>query len=39
MHSPIGRRLPAYSTALGRAVLAELPREEREAIVPSASSR
>lgn len=34
MHSPIGRRLPAYSTALGRAVLAELPREEREGLVP-----
>lgn len=34
MHSPVGRRLPAYSTALGRAVLAERPVEVREALVP-----
>jgi len=34
MHSPVGRRLPAYSTALGRAILAEHPLEVREALVP-----
>jgi len=34
MHSPVGRRLPAYSTALGRAILAERSLEDREAAVP-----
>lgn len=34
MHSPVGRRLPAYSTALGRAILAEHPADERAALVP-----
>lgn len=34
MHSPVGRRLPAYSTALGRAILAEHPAEARAALVP-----
>jgi DNA-binding IclR family transcriptional regulator len=34
MHSPIGRQLPAYSTALGRAILAEQPAEARAALVP-----
>lgn len=34
MHSPVGRRLPAYSTALGRAVLAERSPEERATMVP-----
>ena len=34
MHSPVGRRLPAYSTALGRAILAERPAEDRAALVP-----
>lgn len=34
MHSPVGRRLPAYSTALGRAILAERSREVREKLVP-----
>jgi DNA-binding IclR family transcriptional regulator len=34
MHSPVGRRLPAYSTALGRAILAERPAEVRAALVP-----
>ncbi|TWH04711.1 IclR family transcriptional regulator [Nocardioides sp. J9] len=34
MHTPVGRRLPAYSTALGRAILAEHSREAREALVP-----
>ena len=29
MHSPVGRRLPAYSTALGRAILAEHPVSAR----------
>ena len=29
MHSPVGRRLPAYSTALGRAILAERPADAR----------
>jgi DNA-binding IclR family transcriptional regulator len=36
MHSPIGRRLPAYSTALGRAILAEHPQDVREQLVPEA---
>lgn len=34
MHLPVGRRLPAYATALGRAVLAEMPAESRSALVP-----
>jgi DNA-binding IclR family transcriptional regulator len=34
MHSPVGRRLPAYSTALGRAVLSEHPADVRAALVP-----
>ena len=34
MHSPVGRRLPAYSTALGRAVLAEQPADVRAELVP-----
>ena len=34
MHSPVGRRLPAYSTALGRAILAERPAETRAAPRP-----
>ncbi|QCW49618.1 IclR family transcriptional regulator [Nocardioides dongxiaopingii] len=34
MHSAVGRRLPAYSTSLGRAVLALLPVEERAAMIP-----
>ncbi|PWD50207.1 IclR family transcriptional regulator [Serinibacter arcticus] len=36
MMSAVGRRLPAYSTALGRAVLAELPVDERAGRVPDA---
>ncbi|MCL8024481.1 IclR family transcriptional regulator [Nocardioides bruguierae] len=35
MHSAVGRRLPAYSTALGRAILAEMPVEQRAALVPT----
>ncbi|WP_340537333.1 IclR family transcriptional regulator [Nocardioides sp. GXZ039] len=34
MHSAVGRRLPAYSTSLGRAVLADLAPAERSALVP-----
>jgi DNA-binding IclR family transcriptional regulator len=34
MHSPVGRRLPAYSTALGRAILAERPADVRAELVP-----
>ncbi len=34
MYSPVGRRLPAYSTALGRAILAEHPGAVRNALVP-----
>lgn len=34
MHTPVGRRLPAYSTALGRAILAERPADVRAALVP-----
>lgn len=34
MHSPVGRRLPAYSTALGRAILAEQPEAVRTDLVP-----
>lgn len=36
MHSPVGRRLPSYSTALGRAVLAEHPEAVRAELVPDA---
>lgn len=35
MHSAVGRRLPAYATSLGRALLAELPAEERADHVPT----
>lgn len=34
MHSAVGRRLPAYSTSLGRAILAEQPAEVRAGAVP-----
>ena len=34
MHSAVGRRLPAYATSLGRALLAELPLEQRRGMVP-----
>ena len=34
MHSAVGRRLPAYATSLGRALLAEMPVESRAAMVP-----
>jgi DNA-binding IclR family transcriptional regulator len=34
MHSAVGRRLPAYATSLGRALLAELPAQSRGALVP-----
>lgn len=34
MHSAVGRRLPAYATSLGRAILAELPVEQRREMVP-----
>jgi DNA-binding IclR family transcriptional regulator len=34
MHSAVGRRLPAYSTSLGRAILAEQPEDVRSALVP-----
>jgi len=34
MHSAVGRRLPAYSTALGRAILAEQPESVRDALIP-----
>lgn len=34
MHSAVGRRLPAYSTSLGRAILAEQPEHVRAALVP-----
>ncbi|MEI5676457.1 MULTISPECIES: IclR family transcriptional regulator [Nocardioides] len=34
MHSAVGRRLPAYATALGRAILAEQPLDERAGHVP-----
>ena len=34
MASAVGRRLPAYGTAMGRAVLATRPGETREEIVP-----
>lgn len=35
MYSAVGRRLPAVSTALGRALLAEQPEGVRDALVPS----
>lgn len=34
MHTPVGRQLPAYSTALGRAILAEHPESVRNDLVP-----
>ncbi|MCW2815491.1 MAG: kdgR 2 [Nocardioides sp.] len=34
MHSAVGRRLPAYATSLGRAILAEQPAEVRRDLVP-----
>ncbi|PUA83119.1 IclR family transcriptional regulator [Nocardioides currus] len=34
MHSAVGRRLPAYATSLGRAMLAEQPLEVRSELVP-----
>ncbi|GAA4736099.1 IclR family transcriptional regulator [Isoptericola chiayiensis] len=34
MHSAVGRRLPAYATSLGRALLAEMPTEARRDLVP-----
>ncbi len=34
MHSAVGRRLPAYSTSLGRAILAEQPEADRARLVP-----
>ena len=34
MHSAVGRRLPAYSTSLGRAILAEHPESVRYDLVP-----
>jgi DNA-binding IclR family transcriptional regulator len=34
MHSAVGRRLPAYATSLGRALLAEMPVGDRGAMVP-----
>ena len=34
MHSAVGRRLPAYSTSLGRAILAEQPEEVRASLIP-----
>jgi DNA-binding IclR family transcriptional regulator len=34
MHSAVGRRLPAYSTSLGRAILAEHPEAVRTDLVP-----
>lgn len=34
MMSAVGRQLPAYSTALGRAILAELPGDVRADLVP-----
>ena len=39
MHSPVGRRLPAFSTALGRAILAERPAEVRAGSCPSTIAR
>lgn len=34
MHSAVGRRLPAYATSLGRAMLAEQPESVRAELVP-----
>jgi DNA-binding IclR family transcriptional regulator len=34
MYSAVGRRLPAYTTALGRAMLAEMPEDVRGPLVP-----
>ncbi|WP_205650188.1 IclR family transcriptional regulator [Actinoplanes solisilvae] len=34
MYSAVGRRLPAYTTALGRAMLAEMPEDVRDTLVP-----
>jgi DNA-binding IclR family transcriptional regulator len=34
VHSAVGRRLPAYATSLGRALLAEIPAEARGDLVP-----
>jgi len=34
MHSAVGRRLPAYSTSLGRAILAEQPETVRANLIP-----
>ncbi|WP_134741220.1 MULTISPECIES: IclR family transcriptional regulator [Nocardioides] len=34
MHSAVGRRLPAYSTSLGRAIMAEMPEPARHELVP-----
>ena len=34
MHSAVGRRLPAYATSLGRAILADLPEHLRRDLVP-----
>lgn len=34
MHSAVGRRLPAYATSLGRAILAGRPSHERADLVP-----
>jgi DNA-binding IclR family transcriptional regulator len=35
MFSAVGRRLPVYSTALGRSILAELPEERVRALLPT----
>ncbi|WP_433005642.1 IclR family transcriptional regulator [Kribbella sp. CA-294648] len=35
MHSAVGRRLPAYATSLGRAMLAEQPEDVRDALIPA----
>lgn len=35
MYSAVGRRLPAYVTALGRSMLAEMPPEQADALIPS----
>lgn len=34
MHSAVGRRLPAYATSLGRAILAQQPETVRHTMVP-----
>lgn len=38
MHSAVGRRLPAYATSLGRAMLAERPVEVYQSLVPDSIS-